>query len=71
MQVALSFYNTIFLRSIKQDSQNQHTLRLRQIGWEQHTPNKHNTQTKNGNHHDTELYGFLLNFNKIYEFYGS
>jgi hypothetical protein len=29
------------------------------------------TQTKNGNHHGTEFYGFLLNFNKVYEFYGS
>jgi hypothetical protein len=26
---------------------NQHTLCLRLIGWEQHTPNKHNTQMKN------------------------
>jgi hypothetical protein len=43
----------------------QHTRCLRQIGWEQHTPNKHNTQAENGNHHDTEFYGFLLNLTKL------
>jgi hypothetical protein len=26
--------------------ENQHTHCMRQIGWEQHTPNKHNTQRK-------------------------
>jgi hypothetical protein len=50
---------------ILDQSQKQHTPFLRQIGWEQHTPNKHNTQTKDGNHHDTEFYGFFT------EFYGS
>jgi hypothetical protein len=65
------YFHAFLSFQYKLRGQNQHTLHLRQIGWEQHTPYKHNTQTKNVNHQDIEFCGFLLNFNNIYEFYGS